>query len=99
MNCIHCSADLLPHNTTGMCAECRHIERDRRAGFVADEVSNLDEARTNFMAVFAGLYRPHADVIYGDTCRCGRFKARRDTGRCEWCSGPRRFPTKRKKKR
>lgn len=95
--CGSCDGDLLPHNTTGICAECRHIERDRGAGYTAEEVT-LDEARANFMAVFAGLYRPHVDVIYGVTCRCGRFRARRDTGKCEWCSGPRRFPAKRTKK-
>ena len=92
--CGSCNADLLAHNTTGICAECRYIERDRRRGFTAEEV-HLDEARANFTAVFAGLWRNHVDVFYGDTCRCGRFRARRDTGKCEWCTGPRRFKRKR----
>ena len=93
--CTGCTAELDPHNLIRLCAECRHIERDRRRGFTADEVSNLDTARANFMAVFGGRYRQQSTgVIYGDTCRCGRFRARRDTGRCEWCSGPRRIPKK-----
>jgi len=94
--CGSCNADLLAHNTTGICAECRFIERDRRRGFTAEEV-HLDEARANFSAVFAGLWRQHVDVFYGDTCRCGRFRARRDTGKCEWCTGPRRWPRKKQR--
>jgi hypothetical protein len=94
--CTGCHAELSPHNVVRLCVECKHVERDRRAGFTADEVSNLDEARTNFAAVFAGLWRQQStDVLYGDTCRCGRFRARRDTNRCEWCTGPRRFKRKR----
>jgi len=56
-HCTHCHADLLPHNVTGLCAECKHIDRARRTGFAAGEVSNLDEARHAFMAVFGGHYR------------------------------------------
>ncbi len=98
--CGSCNADLLPLNTNGTCAECRHIERDRHRGFTAEEVA-LDDARTNFMAVFAGLYRPlDTDAVYmRGACRtCARYVARHDTGKCEWCSGPRRFPAKRKKR-
>lgn len=99
--CTGCGIELSPHNLTRLCLECAHIERDRRRGFVATEVS-LDEARRNFMDVFGARYRQvNADTVYNrGACRqCARFRARHDTGRCEWCSGPRRFPAKRSKKR
>jgi hypothetical protein len=97
-SCTRCALDLDATNITGVCAECKHILRDAAAGFVAQEVS-LDEARANFTAVFSGQYRPveSDDAVYGrGACRrCARFRARRDTGCCEWCGGPRRFPLKR----
>lgn len=95
--CTRCALPLDVNNITGVCRECKHIERDVRAGFTADEVP-LDEARANFTAVFRVLYRPmDADVIYmrGACRKCARYRARHDTGCCEWCSGPRRFPAKR----
>ncbi len=85
-----CALPLDAKNITGICAECRHIARDARAGFIAQEVSNLDEARTNFVTVFP-IYRPQsADAIYmRGACRvCGTFRARHDTGKCEWHSRP-----------
>ena len=96
--CTGCGTELSPSNVIRLCLECKHIERDRRAGFTADEEVHLDEARTNFVAVFAGQYRHQSTgTIYGDTCRCGRFRARRDTGKCEWCTGPRRWPKKKRR--
>ena len=96
-HCTGCAAELDPHNLIRLCAECRHIERDRRRGFTADEVP-LDQARANFMAVFGGRFRQQSiHTIYGQTCRCGRFRARKDTGKCEWCSGPRRIPKKQRR--
>lgn len=96
--CEICDAELLQHNVLGICAECKHVIRDQRRGFTADEVSNLDTARANFMAVFGGHYRQQSiHTIYGQTCRCGRFRARKDTGKCEWCSGPRRIPKKQRR--
>lgn len=96
--CTGCTTELDPHTLIQLCAECRHIKRDRRRGFTAEEVSNLDTARRNFLAVFAGHYRQQStDTVYGDPCRCGRFRARRDTGKCEWCSGPRRIPNKQRR--
>lgn len=96
--CEICNAELLRHNVLGVCAECKHILRDRRRRFTAEEVSNLDEARAAFMSVFGGHYRQQStDVIYSDTCRCGRFRARWDTDLCEWCSGPRRIPKKQRR--
>jgi hypothetical protein len=85
-----------------MCLECKHILRDAAAGFTADEVP-LDEARANFMDAFRGHYRPvDAETVYARrACRkCGRFRARHDTGCCEWCGRPwRKFPAKRSKKK
>ena len=86
-----CALPLDEKNITGVCLECKHIERDRRRGYTAAEVSNLDEARTHFMRMFTGLYRPQsADAIYmRGACRvCGEFRARHDTGKCEWHSRP-----------
>jgi len=99
-NCTRCSLPLDENNITGICRECKHIARDAAAGFVAAEV-DLDEARANFMAVFANQYRAvDVDAVYmrGACRRCGRFRARHDTGCCEWCGGPRRFPPKRSKR-
>jgi hypothetical protein len=88
--CDFCSMELEPTNITGVCAECKHIERDRRRGYIADEVP-IEVARANFMEVFGGHYRPvSADAVYmpGACAKCARFRARHDTGRCEWCSRP-----------
>ena len=96
-SCTRCALDLDPANITGICLECKHILRDAAAGYTADEVP-LEQARANFMALFRGNFRPmDADTVYtrGACRRCARFRARRDTGCCEWCSGPRRFPPKR----
>jgi hypothetical protein len=94
--CDVCTLALGASNITGECRECKYIARAARAGWRADEVS-LDEARTNFTAAFS--YR-HLDgaPVYGMTCRCGRFRARRDTRRCEWCSTPRRWPKRRRQR-
>jgi hypothetical protein len=92
--CTGCGLDLDPHNISGVCLECKHIERDRRRGYTAPEVP-LEVARAAFMAVFAGHYRQSdASVLYAThACAgCGKFRARTRTGRCEWCSGPRRHP-------
>ena len=99
MNVCACGETLDPHNITGLCAECKHIERDRRRGYTAPEVP-IEEARAAFMAVFGGHYRQlDASVVYmpGACRKCARFRARWDSGACEWCSGPRRFPPKRGK--
>jgi len=97
-SCTRCALDLDHANINGICLECKHILRDAAAGYTADEVP-IEQARANFMDVFAGHYRPvaAADTIYvrGACRRCARFRARRDTGCCEWCGGPRRFPPKR----
>ncbi len=95
--CTICALDLDATNITGVCLECRHIARAAAAGFIAAEVP-IEEARANFMAVLAGHYRPmDGNAVYTRAAcrRCGRFRARHDTGCCEWCSGPRRFPAKR----
>lgn len=99
--CTRCALPLDANNITGVCLECKHIERDRRRGFTAPEV-HLDAARANFIEAFRGHFRQmDAGVLYlPGACRiCGRFRARRDTGCCEWCGGPRRFPPKRSKTR
>ena len=87
-HCTRCALPLDPTNITRLCAECKHIERDQRRGYTTDEVT-LDEARQNFMTALTGHYRPQ-DITthYSQTCRCGRFRARNDTGKCEWCSRP-----------
>jgi hypothetical protein len=66
----------------------------------------LDSRRGHHSAGWcACLYQPSNDLdpdsIYmaGACARCGQFRARHDTGKCEWCSGPRRFPMKRRKSR
>ena len=95
-----CGEPLDVHNITGVCRECKHIVRDARAGYTAPEVP-IEVARRAFMAVFGGLYATQsADAVYmrGACRKCARFRARHDTGCCEWCSGPRRFPAKRSKK-
>jgi hypothetical protein len=70
------------------------MARNIRLGYSPDEPeATLAEARINFVAVFPS--RGQSNTVYGETCRCGRFRARKDTRRCEWCSGPRRFPQKR----
>jgi hypothetical protein len=97
-DCTRCALDLDATNITGVCLECKHIARAAAAGHTAPEVP-IEEARANFMAVFRANFRQmDADVVYmpGACRKCGRFRARRDTGCCEWCSGPRRFPVKRK---
>ena len=99
--CTRCALPLDANNITGVCLECKRIERDRRAGYVAAEVP-LADARANFMDAFRGHYRPLGiDAIYmrGACRKCARYVARHDTGCCEWCSGPRRFPPKRSKKK
>lgn len=99
--CIRCALPLDPNNITGVCLECKHIERDRRRGFTAPEAP-LAESRATFMAAFRGRFRRmDASVLYlRGACRnCARFRARRDTGLCEWCGGPRRFPRKRSKRK
>ena len=99
-DCTRCALPLDARNITGICLECKHILRDARAGYTAAEVP-LDIARAAFMAVFTG-YRKLEDTstIYmrGACRRCARFVARRDTGCCEWFSGPVRFPQRRRKK-
>jgi hypothetical protein len=101
-DCTRCSLALDAANITGVCLECKHIERDRRAGHVAAEVS-LDDARANFMDAFRGHYRPlDTSAVYmrGACRKCARFRARHDTGSCEWCSRPwrPRAPKRTKKK-
>ena len=100
--CTRCALPLDAANITGVCLECKHIERAAAAGYTADEVP-IEEARANFMAVFGGHYRPvDVDAVYSrNLCRkCGRFRARHDTGRCEWCGRPwRKYPAKRTTKR
>jgi hypothetical protein len=98
--CTRCALPLDANNITGVCLECKHIERDALAGFTAPEVP-IEAARANFMDAFRGHYRQMdtSAVYMRGACRmCARFTARHDTGRCEWCSGPRRFPPKRSKK-
>ena len=88
--CTRCALPLDRTNITGVCLECKHIERDSRRGFIADEVP-IEVARAAFMAVFGGHYRPlDADAVYmrGACRKCARFRARHDTGCCEWCSRP-----------
>lgn len=99
-DCRRCTLPLDARNLTGLCRECKHILRDARAGFTAPEVT-VDEARTNFMAVFPDYRHLDTSAVYmrGACRRCARFAARRDTGCCEWCSGPTRFPSKRRKNR
>jgi hypothetical protein len=98
--CARCDVPLDAQNITGMCSECKHIARDARAGYIAAEVK-LDQARAAFLAVFGNRYRPlDVSAVYGDTCRCGRFRARYDTRKCEWCGRPwRKFPAKRTKRK
>lgn len=99
-DCTRCGLPLDPANITGVCLECKRIGRDALAGFTAPEVA-LDEARANFVEVFGGRFRRmDASAVYmrGACRRCGRFRARHDTGCCEWCGGPRRFPAKRSRK-
>ena len=100
--CTRCALALDVNNITGVCLECKHIERDRRRGYTSAEVP-LDEARANFMGAFRGLYRPlDADAVYmrGACRKCARYVARHDTGCCEWCSRPwrPRAPKRTKKK-
>ncbi len=98
--CRQCALPLDARNITGVCAECTLLGRNIRLGHPPEPEVALPEARTNFMAVFGGLHRKRDhSAFYGETCRCGRFRARKDTRRCEWCSGPRRFPPKRTKRR
>ena len=99
--CTRCALPLDAANITGICLECKHIIRAAAVGYTAPEVS-LESARAIFMEAFQGRYRPlDASVLYmRGACRvCARFRARHDTGKCEWCSGPRRFPAKRSKKK
>lgn len=103
MTACGCGAELNPRNSIGVCLECRHIQRDAAAGFTAAEVP-VAESRASFMAVFRGRFRrvdANEDGVYmrGACRRCGRFRARHDSGCCEWCGGPRRFPPKRRPKR
>lgn len=97
-DCTRCGLPLDAHNLTGLCRECKHIERDARAGYTAPEAT-LDEARANFIAAFPGWRKLDASAIYmrGACRRCARFVARRDTGKCEWCSRPTRFKPRRRK--
>ena len=97
-DCTNCTLPLDANNITGLCAECKHIARDVRAGFTAPEVP-IEEARAAFMAVFGGHYRPmDASAVYmpGACRKCARFRARWDSGACEWCSRPWRPRPKKK---
>lgn len=101
-DCTRCGLPLDADNTTGLCLECKHILRDAVVGYTAVEIP-IEHARANFMDVFQGHFRraDAADAVYtrGACRRCGRYRARFDTKRCEWCGGPRRFPPKRSSKR
>jgi len=66
--CTGCGTELSPSNVIRLCLECKRIERDRRAGFTADEVSNLDDAREAFMRIFGGCY----SVLSGEPQRTRR---------------------------
>jgi hypothetical protein len=100
--CTRCALDLDATNITGVCLECKHIARAAAAGFTAPEVP-IEEARANFMAVFGANFRQmDTDAVYvrGACRKCARFRARHDTGCCEWCSRPwRPRPPKRSKKK
>jgi hypothetical protein len=88
--CRRCTLPLDTTNITGVCLECKHIDRDARAGYTAPEIP-IEEARAAFMAVFRGHYRPtDADNVYmrGACRKCARSRARHDTGCCEFCSRP-----------
>ncbi len=99
IDCTRCALPLDAQNLTGLCRECKQIERDARVGHTAAEVT-LDEARVNFVTVFPGYRQRDLSAVYmPGACRgCGQFVARRETGRCEWCSPNRRRPKKRARK-
>lgn len=53
-HCEICNAILNPHNITGLCAECKWIARQARAGFICTDNVTSTEAAANVRAVFGG---------------------------------------------
>jgi hypothetical protein len=55
--CVGCGAPLHRHNLTGLCAECKHVARNRRlTGAPADTTDPVthDQAIANVAAILGG---------------------------------------------